>query len=161
MPLKPIFKFIHKKSKVANNERGIKMVRRHIKKFSSVFLLFMLVLSMPLSGLADETELPHQEPVSVGDGGAVATEHPAASEAAITILKKGGNAIDAAVAAAATQGVTRPHSGGIGGGGFMHVYLAEEDRSVILDHVAETPENFEPDAYVNPETGSLDRKSVV
>lgn len=131
------------------------MVKRLMKKSTIVLLLAVFMLSIPLSGLAEEVKVPDQEPVAVGDGGAAATEHPAASEAAIKILKKGGNAIDAAVAAAAAQGVTRPFSGGIGGGGFMHIYLADEDRSLILDHVAVTSENMEPDAYINPETGTL------
>lgn len=131
------------------------MLPRHTRPFVCLFLVMALLFTVPLTGLAGDLEDPRQEPTAVGDGGAVATEHVEASKAAITILKSGGNAVDAAVAAAATQGVTRPFSGGIGGGGFMHVYLAEEDRSVILDHVIETSENFGPDSFVNPETGLL------
>ena len=63
-------------------------------------------------------------PVATGTGGAVATISEPASKAALSILNQGGNAIDAAVAAAATLGVTDPFSCGIGGGGFMVIYLA-------------------------------------
>jgi gamma-glutamyltranspeptidase / glutathione hydrolase len=77
-----------------------------------------------------------------GSGGAVATLSTPASQAALAILDRGGNAIDAAVAAAATLGVTDPLSCGIGGGGFMLIYLAKERRVVTLDHRATAPAAF-------------------
>ncbi len=131
------------------------MQKRRIRQLSSVFLIILLTITMPMTGLAGDASDPRQTPTAVGDGGAVSTEHPEASNAAIEILKAGGNAVDAAVAAAAAQGVTRPFSGGVGGGGFMNIYLADEDCSVILDHVTETSENFGPESYIDPETGKL------
>jgi len=131
------------------------MQRKRMRQLSSVFLIILLTITMPMTGFAGDPGDPRQSPTAVGDGGAVSTEHPDASNAAIEILKAGGNAVDAAVAAAAAQGVTRPFSGGVGGGGFMNIYLADEGRSVILDHVTETSENFGPESYINPETGEL------
>lgn len=87
------------------------------------------------------------------NGGAVASESKEACEAAIEILNKGGNAVDAAIAAMAVQGVTRPFSGGIGGDGFMHIYLKNEGKSLIIDHRCLTPKQFGPDALIHPETG--------
>jgi gamma-glutamyltranspeptidase / glutathione hydrolase len=78
-------------------------------------------------------------PVATGTGGAVATISEQASQSALTILNKGGNAIDAAVAAAATLGVTDPYSCGIGGGGFMMIYLAKEKRVITIDHRETAP----------------------
>jgi gamma-glutamyltranspeptidase / glutathione hydrolase len=79
-----------------------------------------------------------------GRGGAAATVDARGSLAAIEILKRGGNAIDAAVASAAVLGVTDPFSCGIGGGGFMVIYLAAEGRVVTIDHREEAPRGFDP-----------------
>lgn len=83
-------------------------------------------------------------PVATGSGGAVATISEHASQSAMTILNKGGNAIDAAVAAAATLGVTDPYSCGIGGGGFMMIYLAKEKRVITIDHRETAPASVTP-----------------
>ncbi|MES2017789.1 MAG: gamma-glutamyltransferase [Pseudomonadota bacterium] len=86
-------------------------------------------------------------PVATGTGGAVATISDQASHSALTILDQGGNAIDAAVAAAATLGVTDPFSCGIGGGGFMVIYLAKEKRVITIDHREMAPASFTPTVF--------------
>jgi gamma-glutamyltranspeptidase/glutathione hydrolase len=58
-------------------------------------------------------------PTSIGTGGAASSVEKLATQAAIDVLRRGGNAVDAAVAAAAVLGVTEPFSCGVGGGGFM------------------------------------------
>jgi len=58
-------------------------------------------------------------PTAIGTGGAAASVEKLATEAAVGILRRGGNAVDAAVASAAVLGVTEPFSCGVGGGGFM------------------------------------------
>jgi gamma-glutamyltranspeptidase/glutathione hydrolase len=91
-------------------------------------------------------------PVASGRGGAVATISEQASQAALAILKQGGNAVDAAVAAAATLGVTDPYSCGIGGGGFMMVYLAKEKRVITIDHREVAPASFTPEVFQHVRT---------
>src|SRR4051812_17053072 len=86
-------------------------------------------------------------PVATGSGGAVATISEPASQSALAILDRGGNAIDAAVAAAATLGVTDPFSCGIGGGGFMVIYLAKDKRVVTIDHRETAPASFTPAVF--------------
>jgi len=86
-------------------------------------------------------------PVATGHGGAVATISAQASQAALTILNNGGNAVDAAVAAAATLGVTDPFSCGIGGGGFMVIYLARDKRVITIDHRETAPAKAGPTLF--------------
>jgi gamma-glutamyltranspeptidase/glutathione hydrolase len=87
-------------------------------------------------------------PVATGTGGAVATISEPASQSALAILNQGGNAVDAAVAAAATLGVTDPFSCGIGGGGFMMIYLAKDKRVITIDHRETAPASFKPTVFL-------------
>ncbi|STQ90827.1 gamma-glutamyltransferase [Iodobacter fluviatilis] len=88
-----------------------------------------------------------RQPVATGYGGAVATISDPASQAAMRILNAGGNAIDAAVAAAATLGVTDPFSCGIGGGGFMLIYSAKDKKIISIDSRETAPAYFNPQVY--------------
>ena len=58
---------------------------------------------------------------------------PQATQAAIDVLRRGGNAVDAAIAAAGVLGVVEPYSCGIGGGGFMTVYSARDGKVHTID----------------------------
>ncbi len=69
--------------------------------------------------------VPDKAATATGGGGAAATVDPYATQAAIDVLRDGGNAIDAAVAAAGVLGVVEPYSSGIGGGGFMVIRTAD------------------------------------
>ncbi|HEY7633585.1 MAG TPA: gamma-glutamyltransferase [Thermoleophilaceae bacterium] len=90
---------------------------------------------------------------AIGTGGAAASVDRDATRTAIQVLRHGGNAIDAAVAANATLGVTEPYVAGIGGGGFMVVYLAHQHRVVTIDGRETAPQSFPQDAFIDPQTG--------
>jgi gamma-glutamyltranspeptidase / glutathione hydrolase len=94
-----------------------------------------------------------KHPVAVGTGGGAASMDLTASKAAITVLKHGGNAIDAAVAAASTMGVTIPFVAGPGGGGFMVIYLARTHQVVTIDGRESCPSACTPTMFTNHKTG--------
>ena len=101
---------------------------------------------------AAEARPTTKQATAVGTGGAVSTVDPEASAAALKVLKSGGNAVDAAVAAAATLGVTEPYSSGIGGGGYFVYYNAESGKVRTLDGRETAPRKMPQDAFIDPAT---------
>ncbi|MGW5618005.1 gamma-glutamyltransferase [Streptomyces sp. NPDC003877] len=87
-------------------------------------------------------------PLAVGYGGAVSSVDPDASAAGIEVLKKGGNAVDAAVATAAALGVTEPYSAGIGGGGYFVYYDAASRTVRTIDGRETAPLTADRDLFV-------------
>jgi gamma-glutamyltranspeptidase/glutathione hydrolase len=112
-----------------------------------------LVAFFVVGATAPAARAPSRQAVAIGTGGAVATVDSDATRAGIQILREGGNAIDAAVAAAAALGVTEPYVAGIGGGGFMVIYVANQHRVITIDGRETAPAAFRQDAFVDPQTG--------
>jgi gamma-glutamyltranspeptidase / glutathione hydrolase len=91
--------------------------------------------------------------VAVGRGGAASTVDVDATRVAIDVLGHGGNAVDAAVAAAATLGVTEPFSAGLGGGGFLVFYNARTKTVHTIDGREAAPATMQENAFIDPATG--------
>jgi gamma-glutamyltranspeptidase/glutathione hydrolase len=113
----------------------------------------MSVTTGALSPASADPRQTDKNPTATGYGGAVSTVDPEASAAAIDVLRKGGNAVDAAVAAAATLGVTEPYSAGIGGGGYFVYYDAKSGKVSTIDGRETAPAGIKKDAFIDPKTG--------
>jgi gamma-glutamyltranspeptidase/glutathione hydrolase len=79
------------------------------------------------------------KPTVKGNGGMVASQHHLASEAGAEILRAGGNAIDAAIATGLALGTVEPWMSGIGGGGYMTIYLKRQDTVKVVEFGMRAP----------------------
>src|SRR6266436_497017 len=96
-------------------------------------------------------------PLIIGKRGAVAANHPLAAQAGLMALRAGGNAVDAAVATAATLAVVEPMMSGIGGDGFYQVYQQAAGRAVVFNGSGPAPAAATPERYAGgiPRVGPL------
>lgn len=107
------------------------MVRR--RTLSMLALLVVALIARPAA------QSSTWRPVVMADHGMVASGHPLASEAGVRLLKAGGNAIDAAIAAWAVQGLTEPHMTGLGGDAFILIYLAKTREVKFINATGQAP----------------------
>lgn len=105
------------------------------------------------SGAVAGRPAPPAPSTSTGYGGAVSSVDAEASRVGLEVLRKGGNAADAAVATAAALGVTEPYSAGIGGGGYFVHFDAETGEVTTIDGRETAPAAMESDAFIDPATG--------
>ncbi|MBN9604547.1 MAG: gamma-glutamyltransferase [Afipia felis] len=121
----------------------------------SRFALALLLLLLPAAGFAQDARIssPHvlrAQPVAARHGMVVAQEKIAARIGA-DVLKRGGNAVDAAVATGFAMAVTYPRAGNIGGGGFMVIHLARENKDIALDYRETAPRAATPTMFLGPD----------
>ncbi|MFJ3594302.1 MULTISPECIES: gamma-glutamyltransferase [unclassified Streptomyces] len=142
-------------------------MRRSVAR--NVSLLGVLAAVVSVGAAAPSSSAPPatptaKSPVAVGYGGAVSSVDADATAAGIEVLRKGGNAVDAAVATAAALGVTEPYSAGLGGGGYFVRYDARTRTVQTIDgretapHSADSSlfmENGKPLAFADAVTSGL------
>lgn len=94
----------------------------------------------------------------IAENGAVVSAHPLASKVGVGILKKGGNAVDAAIATQLALAVVYPNAGNLGGGGFFVARLSN-GQLVSIDYREKAPGNAHRDMYVDPDGTARTDKS--
>ena len=119
----------------------------------AISLFFVPLLAQNTNTPTPEASSPDR-PVT-GQGGMVATQEAHATRAALEVLAEGGNAVDAAVTAGFTLAVTLPRAGNLGGGGFMLIHLARENRQLALDYREKAPAAAHRDMFLTKE-GAVD-----
>ncbi len=130
-------------------------------------LLILIITLIPLVGCKQEVakkgtndELVYaQNKKLISDKAMVVSAHPLASEVGMDILKKGGNAVDAAIAVQFALGVTYPVAGNIGGGGFMVIRM-NDGTIATLDYREKAPLAAHRDMYLDSLGNVIPRLSV-
>jgi gamma-glutamyltranspeptidase/glutathione hydrolase len=126
------------------------------RRFASIVLSSLLAvagLAVSAAAPSSAAPLPPKQAVAIGYGGAVVSDTVPSTEAGIDVLRHGGTAADAAVAVAATLGVTDPYVAGIGGGGYFVYYDAARHRVFTIDGRETTPAADGQDMFIDPATG--------
>ena len=95
----------------------------------------------------------------VSELGMVVSQEAIASQVGADILEAGGNAIDAAVATGFALAVTLPRAGNLGGGGFMMIYLAKENKTIAIDYREMAPLSADKDMFLDSK-GDVDNEKA-
>ena len=110
--------------------------------------ILFLILFLAQTVSAQFTDISIVKEVKAKEKGLVVSAHPLASEAGAQILKKGGNAFDAAIATQFALAVVYPQAGNIGGGGFLVGYT-KDGKKIALDYRETAPKNASRDMYLD------------
>ena len=122
-------------------------------------ILLVLFLSLPFFNGAQAQDDRDKKFIEVQNA-AVATAHPEASRIAREILEQGGNAVDAAIAAAYAIGILEPTGSGLGGGGNAVIYIKSENKFYNLDFYPRSPMNPHLDYDVNTDASTVKAVSI-
>lgn len=130
--------------------------------FTCFGLISILLLHTACRQMAQKPVAPHSSARiygTLGDSAMVVSAHPEASRVGVAILRKGGNAIDAAIAVQFALSVVLPAAGNIGGGGFM-VYRATDGTTDVLDFRETAPAKAHRDMYLDASGNVISRRSI-
>ena len=121
----------------------------YLASFLLVFSLFGSMAEAKPKPKPKDDPYSKYEQVDLGKDGMVASAHPLASEIGAEVLKKGGNAVDAAVAVQFALNVTEPMMSGVGGGGFLMYYDAKKKNTTIINSRERAPQGATPDMFLD------------
>ena len=125
-------------------------------------VLYFLVLASAASAQPISQAIPSDDarifPI-VADHGMVVSEEATASAIGVDIMRRGGNAVDAAVATAFALAVTLPRAGNLGGGGFMLVHLAHPAKNIAIDYRELAPADTQRDVFLDEKGNFVPAKS--
>ena len=113
-------------------------------------ILFLIVITLSLKSYSQDRitgELFSTRSEVIAKNGMVATSHPLATQVGIDILKNGGNAIDAAIAANAAIGLMEPTGNGIGGDLFAIIWIEKDKKLYGLNASGRSPKNLTLDYF--------------
>ena len=125
-------------------------------KLTRLLLVILIVGFAPAHGQEPILNFKDRFLPAIAQNGMVAGPEKLASEVGVDILRRGGNAVDAAVATGFALAVTYPRAGNLGGGGFMLIHLAEGNRQTVIDYRETAPAAAHRDMFLN-EKGEVDR----
>jgi gamma-glutamyltranspeptidase/glutathione hydrolase len=97
----------------------------------------------------------------VADKGVVAAAQPLAAQVGVDVLKKGGNAFDAAVATSFSLGVVEPNATSMGGGGFAILYVAKENKAYVVDFRECAPAKATPSFFKLTDKGQINEQDLL
>jgi gamma-glutamyltranspeptidase / glutathione hydrolase len=134
---------------------------------TSALCLFSFIFAIQPHAEVLQLEVPQRDPPHMqstpqpvaAEHGMVATQERHATDVGLAILKRGGNAVDAAVAVGLTLAVTLPKAGNLGGGGFMLIHLAQPGRDIVIDYRETAPAATTPTVFLDDKGDAVAAKS--
>jgi gamma-glutamyltranspeptidase/glutathione hydrolase len=132
------------------SNKGIKILKTFSISILISFFLIPFFSCRPKEFKIPEPPRDRHQPFNfIGKQGMVVAAHPLAAQAGLEMLKKGGNAVDAAVTTAFALNASEPFASGIGGGGFMVIHLASEKKTTVINFRERAPSAAYPEMFID------------
>ena len=134
---------------------------RYVRRTMFAAAALSAVAGLALAQGAPVSQGPPIPPATavLAPNGMVVAQESRAARIGVDILKRGGNAVDAAVAVGFALAVTYPRAGNIGGGGFMVIHLAKDNRDTTIDYRETAPAAATPTMFLDGKGNPDPKKS--